>query len=66
MERLGESNAARELAEELWPDYQAHRFGRFRLILTAASRGFCGHVASDAHAFLQKWEREGKSAPVQQ
>lgn len=66
MSVLGEYNAARELAEELWPEYQTHRFGVFRLVMTAAKRGLCGHVASDALAFLRTWEREGKGSPLVQ
>jgi hypothetical protein len=60
MGHMGEYNAAKELAEELWPDYRAHRFGVFRLVLIAARRGLCGHIASDALSYLRQWEKEGK------
>jgi hypothetical protein len=60
MDHMGEYNAAKELAEEFWPDWQAHKRGRFCLIDVAAKRGLSGHVASNALSYLNDWEKHGK------
>jgi hypothetical protein len=61
MSHLAEYNAARELAEEVWPDFQRRKIGMIEIVIMAHKRGYCGGVGVDAMAYLRQWKKEGKA-----
>jgi hypothetical protein len=60
MDHLSEYGAAKELAEEVWPDFQRKRIGMIQLVLMAHKRGHNGNVGVDAMGYLKQWEKEGR------
>ena len=65
MDHLSEYAAAKELAEEVWPDFQRKRIGVVRLIVLAHKRGHCANVGIDAMAYLRKWKKEDRGIGIQ-